>query len=45
MNQNNIMLMGSMDNSYTMVDLYQNNKFFGMEILTIIMISMLKKYY
>ena len=29
MDQNNIMLMGSMDNSYTMVDLYQNNKFFG----------------
>ena len=21
--------MGNMDNSYTMVDLYQNNKFFG----------------
>ena len=29
MNQNNIMFMGSMDNSYTMVDLYQNNKCFG----------------
>ena len=29
MDQNNIMFMGSMDNSYTMVDLYQNNKFFG----------------
>ena len=29
MDQNNIMFMGNMDNSYTMVDLYQNNKFFG----------------
>ena len=29
MDQNNIMFMGSVDNSYTMVDLYQNNKFFG----------------
>ena len=29
MDQNNIMFIGSMDNSYTMVDLYQNNKFFG----------------
>ena len=27
MNQNN-MFMGSMDNSYTMVDLYQNNTCF-----------------
>ena len=29
MDQENIMFMGNMDNSYTMVDLYQNNKFFG----------------
>ena len=29
MDQNNIMFMGNMDNSYTMVDLYQNNKVFG----------------
>ena len=29
MDQNNIMFMGSIDNSYTMVDLYQNNTFFG----------------
>ena len=29
MDQNNIMFMGSMDNSYTTIDLYQNNKFFG----------------
>ena len=29
MDQNNIMFMGNIDNSYTMVDLYQNNKFFG----------------
>ena len=29
MAQNNIMFMGNMDDSYTMVDLYQNNKFFG----------------
>ena len=28
MDQENIMFMGNMDNSYTMVDLYQNNKFF-----------------
>ena len=31
MDQNNIMFMGSMDNSYTMIDLNQNNKFFGYE--------------
>ena len=29
MNQNNIMCMGNTDNSYAMVVLYQNNKFFG----------------
>ena len=29
MDQNNIMFMESMDNSYTTVDLYQNNTFFG----------------
>ena len=29
MDQENIMFMGNMDNSYTMVDLYQNNKFSG----------------
>ena len=29
MDQNNIMFLGNMDNSYTTVDLYQNNKFFG----------------
>ena len=29
MDQNNIMFMESVDNSYTMVDLYQNKKFFG----------------
>ena len=29
MDQNNIMFMENMDNSYTMVDQYQNNKFFG----------------
>ena len=29
MDQENIMFMGNMDNSYTMVDLYQNNIFFG----------------
>ena len=29
MDQNNIMFMGNMDNSYTMLDLYQNNQFFG----------------
>ena len=29
MDQSNIMFMENMDNSYTMVDLYQNNKFFG----------------
>ena len=29
MNQINIMCMGNMDNSYAMVVLYQNNKFFG----------------
>ena len=31
MDQNNIMFRGSMDNSYTMIDLNQNNKFFGYE--------------
>ena len=31
MGQNNIMFVGNMDDSYTMVDLYQNNKFFGYE--------------
>ena len=31
MDQNNIMFMGSMDNSYIMIDLNQNNKFFGYE--------------
>ena len=29
MGQNNIMFMGNMNDSYTMVDLYQNNKCFG----------------
>ena len=29
MNQENIMFMGNWDNSYTMVDLYQNNRFIG----------------
>ena len=29
MDQNNIMFMGNMENSYAMVDLYQNNKCFG----------------
>ena len=29
MDQNNIMFMGSMDNSYAMIYLNQNNKFFG----------------
>ena len=29
MDQNNIMFMGNMDNSYTMIDLYQNNNCFG----------------
>ena len=29
MDQNNIMFKGSMDNSYAMIDLNQNNKFFG----------------
>ena len=29
MDQLNIMFMGNQDNSYTMVDLYQNNKFWG----------------
>ena len=29
MDQNNIMFMGNMENSYAMVNLYQNNKFFG----------------
>ena len=29
MTQENIMFMGNMDNSYTVVDLYQNNNFFG----------------
>ena len=29
MDENNIMFMRNMDNSYTTVDLYQNNKFFG----------------
>ena len=29
MEQNNIMFMGKMDNSNTMVDLYENNNFFG----------------
>ena len=29
MDQSNIMFMENMDNSYTMVDLYQNNKCFG----------------
>ena len=27
--QENIMFMGNIDNSYKLVDLYQNNKFFG----------------
>ena len=27
--QDNIMFMAHIDNSYAMVDLYQNNKFFG----------------
>ena len=31
MGQNNIMFVGNMDDSYTMVDLYQNNNFFGYE--------------
>ena len=31
MDQNHIMFMGSMDNSYIMIDLNQNNKFFGYE--------------
>ena len=29
MDQENIMFMGNQDNSYTMVDLYQNNRFLG----------------
>ena len=29
MEQGNMMFMGNQDNSYTMVDLYQNNKYFG----------------
>ena len=29
MDQEKIMFMGNMDNSYKMVDLYRNNKFFG----------------
>ena len=29
MDQENIMFMGNWDNSYTMVDLYQNNRFIG----------------
>ena len=29
MDQENIIFMGNQDNSYTMVDLYQNNRFFG----------------
>ena len=29
MDQNNIMFMGNKENSYAMVDLYQNNKCFG----------------
>ena len=29
MDQNNIMFMENMENSYAMVDLYQNNKCFG----------------
>ena len=29
MDPENIMSMGNQDNSYTMVDLYQNNIFFG----------------
>ena len=29
MDQENIMFMENRDNSYTMVDLYQNNRFFG----------------
>ena len=29
MDQENIMFMGNQDNSYSMVDLYQNNNFLG----------------
>ena len=29
MDQENIMFMGNQDNLYTMIDLYQNNRFFG----------------
>ena len=29
MEQENIMFIGNQDNSYTMIDLYQNNEFFG----------------
>ena len=32
MDQNNVMFMESVDNSYTMVDLYQNKKFVGYKV-------------
>ena len=44
MDQNNIMFMGNMDNSYTMLDLIKIINFLGIKVLTIIMILMLKKY-
>ena len=44
MDQENIMFFKNQNESYTMVDLYQN-RFLDIKILTIIMILILIKYY
>ena len=44
MDQENIMFFKNQNESYTVVDLYQNI-FFGYKVLTIIMILMSIKYY
>ena len=45
MGHENIMFFKKQDESYTTVDLYLHNRFFGYKILTISMILMLIKYY
>ena len=45
MDQENILFSKNQDKSYTMIDLYPYDTFFGYKILTIINILMLIKYY
>ena len=45
MDQENILFSKNQDKSYTMIDLYPHDTFFGYKILTIIKILMLIKYY